>query len=93
MIRPDQIPDEVVEAAAFAEYEAWRDRCDLRNDTLEWRDTEEEHREEHRANVRVTIAAALNAWPGIDIDDEVYGNAPDAGPLIILPLPQKDGDA
>lgn len=83
MIRADMIPDEVVEAAAFAEYEAWRDRCDLRNDTLEWRDIEEEHREEHRENVRVTIAAALNAWPGGGLIK---------WPAIFLPLPQEKSD-
>ena len=70
MIRPDQIPDEVVEVLTML----------LLGHSL------------NNKNVSLAIAAALNAWPGIDIDDEVYGNAPDAGPLIILPLPQKDGD-
>jgi len=83
MIRAEQIPDEVVEAAAFAEYEAWRDRCDLRNDTLEWCDIEEEHREEHRANVRVVITAAINAWPNGGLIK---------WPAIFLPLPQEPRD-
>lgn len=87
MIRAEQIYDDVVEAAAFAEYEAWRDRCDLRNDTLEWGDIEEEHREEHRANVRVVIAAALNAWPGAEVVEWYH-----ADQTLILPLPLEAKD-
>jgi hypothetical protein len=85
LIKPEMIPDEVVEAAAFAEYEAWRDRCDLRNDTLEWRGIEEEHREEHRENVRVTIAAALNAWPDAGMS-QYHEEA------LVLPLPTEARD-
>ena len=87
MIKPSDIPDEVVEAAAIAEYEAWRDRCELRNDTLEWDDIEEDHREEHRANARVVITAAIKAWPGVAW--QTGGNGTER-PL--LPLPQT-GDA
>ena len=46
MIKPEQIPDEVVEAAL----EAWK------------KDTETFH-----PNAG-TIAAALNAWPGVEIE-------------------------
>ena len=38
-------------------------------------------------NMKAAIAAALNAWPGVDC-------RPTFGPSrIILPLPQKEGDA
>ena len=38
-------------------------------------------------NIRAAVVAALNAWPGVDC-------RPTFGPSrIILPLPQKDGDA
>ena len=70
MIRAEQIPDEVVEAAARA---AWR----LKDQRL-WevlKATQPKWRDEARAS----IAAALNAWPGIDVRGVYY-------PWIILPL-------
>lgn len=62
MIKPDQIPDEVVEAYN----NAWASPAEL-------------------------IAAALNAWPGVKVEPTHEGYP--AWPHIILPLPQKGGDA
>ena len=83
MIRPDQIPDAVVEAAARADYEDWRKREDLYDETLPWEEAEEEMREDCRASARAAILAALSTWP-----DSILMPAE-----LILPLPQKDGDA
>lgn len=58
------IPDEVVEAAAKAEYELWRDQNEIRSDTLAWEDIDEDVRQSHRDGVRAAITAALAAWPG-----------------------------
>ncbi len=89
MIRPDQIPDEVVEAAVKAEYEHH-----FRHSCKKWpEDCYEKEREGWRINQRLAIAAALSAWPGATM----YGPHPSghgpAVPQLILPLPQKDGDA
>lgn len=90
MIRADQIPDEVVEAAAIAEYEAWRKREDLYDETLPWEDAEEDMREDGRASARAVIVAVINAWPGAEncwFDENQQPTA------VNLPLPQKEGDA
>jgi hypothetical protein len=76
LIKPDQIPDEVVEAAARA-YAILNEGHD------EWW-----HLRAERA--RAAIAAAINAWPGMvqyplhDIDC--------TPPKIILPLPKEPRD-
>jgi hypothetical protein len=78
-----KIPDEVVEAAARADYEAWREREDLFDATLPWDDAEEHMRVEDRIRARITIAAAINAWQGMEM-------RPTFNPSrIILPLPQE----
>jgi hypothetical protein len=67
MIRPEQIPDYVVEAAAKAIYE---DYIALHSQP-EWNPSWEEldnrmdatYREVYRHEARAAIAAALNAWP------------------------------
>ena len=79
MIRPDQIPDEVVEAAARVFVEVYG---------IAWDDAYEADRADSLIEARAAIAAALNAWPGawhirpVDFEEK-----------LILPLPQKDGDA
>ncbi len=73
MIRAEQIPDEVVEAAARAAFIYYRcvpwDEC---TDKPLW-----------RYLARAAIAAAINAWP-----DSILMPAE-----LILPLPNKEGDA
>jgi hypothetical protein len=75
MIRPEQIPDEVVEAAAMvlhANNEVFHD--------VSWDDLGDYDQEAYREEARAAIAAALNAWPGaIDCGDG----------WIELPLPQE----
>jgi hypothetical protein len=68
MIKPEQIPPEVVEAAVKA-----------------FDESEEDAYVTHAHDIRVAIAAALNAWPGIQ-DAWYEGNTPTA---YILPLPQE----
>jgi hypothetical protein len=63
MIRPEQIPDEVVEAAVKADYEHH-----FRHSCKKWpEDCYEKEREGWRASQRLAIAAALNAWPGLKL--------------------------
>ena len=69
MIKPEQIPDEVVNAASKA-YELYI--YDSVSDE----------------GMRLAIAAALNAWPGMKACEE-----DDLGPAcLILPLPQEKND-
>lgn len=55
MIKPEQIPDEVVEKAAKAMYaaEPWSTFWSI---------------EDARSLSRAAIAAAINAWPGMEIE-------------------------
>ncbi len=85
MIDQKQISDEVVEAAARADYEAWREREDLFDATLPWDDAEEHMRVEDRISARITIAAAINAWQGAF----VKFSPPDDCEILCLPLPQE----
>lgn len=62
MIRPDQIPDEVVKTAILAD---------------------------ERLGMRIIIAAALNAWPGMAQNYNWDGSRW----RIVLPNPQEGGDA
>ena len=81
MIRPDQIPDEAVEAAAEAV-------CDAEFWAGEWKKL---HPDSNEAKVyckqaRAAIAAALNAWPGWEgrtVDGDILRET------IILLLPQE----
>lgn len=56
MIRAEQIPDEVVEAAAKATYENQR--------TRKWDRCGYVGQQQLRRDARAAIASALNAWPG-----------------------------
>ncbi len=71
LIKPEMIPDEVVEAALRA-YSGNTCECSS-----------------CRKAVIRTIAAALNAWQGARVSVLFPPNAPH----LILPLPQKEGDA
>jgi len=76
MIRAEQIPDEVVKAAARA----------LADDAkLNWGDIPYAH-DVMRGEARAAIAAALNAWPGMECRPTFVQSRL----MLILPLPQKD---
>jgi len=81
MIRPEQIPDEVVEAAARA-IRQWL-AYTLHKDTRASELTDGEHEELARA----ALAAALNAWP--DMVERFFPNDPTRASGIFLPLPQE----
>lgn len=79
LIKPDMIPDEVVEAAAKAAYENQR--------TRKWDRCGYVGQQQLRRDARAAIAAAINAWPDAGIEEYVNG---DRG--IFLPLPQEPCD-
>lgn len=87
MIQPDQIPPEAVEAAAKADYEAWRDRQYIYDETLPWEDVAEETREAGFASARAALAAALAAWPGV-----AWQSGGDGTERPLLPLPPEGGE-
>ncbi len=70
MIRPEQIPDEVVEAAVKA-----------------FDESEEDAYVSHAHDIRVAIAAALNAWP-----DAFITKYSEGAPAFNIPLPQEKSD-
>ena len=81
MIKADQIPDEVVEAAARA---AWK----LKDQRL-WeilKATQPNWQDEARAS----IAAALNAWPGVTTTSWFENGVRKAA--LNIPLPQEPSD-
>ena len=78
MIRAEQIPDEVVEAAAKA----------IADDAkLNWDDVPYAHNV-MRGEARAAIAAALNAWPGGQVRLSMFTPQEE----IILPLPAEAND-
>lgn len=82
MIDPSQIPDEVVEAAAIAIIEAFRNSdCDTGQcSSYRYRI---EGKCGCREDARAAIAAALAAWPGVEM-------RPTFNPSrVILPLPKE----
>ena len=77
MLKPEQIPDEVVEAAARA---AWKLKDQrlweiLKATQPNWRD-----------EAREALAAAINAWPGVATGAPWIIGVKNI-PSIILPLP------
>jgi hypothetical protein len=79
MIRPEQIPDEVVEAAAkvIADANGWR----------------EKHSVSICKPVAVeAIVAAINAWPGANVFPGMQRGFTETPPHLILPLPQEKSD-
>lgn len=93
MIRAEQIPDEVVEVAAKAIYEAWCAFHGVTKTSMPWEDIDDEERQACIAEAIASIVAALNAWPeakrvkGYFTHDTDYYE-----PAFILPLPQKASD-
>lgn len=83
MIDPKQIPDEVMEAAASAITMALI--LAVEEDCRACALTDEERKELARA----AIAAALNAWPGVEVNYRICSRGTE---YLILPLPQT-GDA
>ena len=79
MIRANQIPDEVVEAAARAicAGNKWGEPC-------------AEPCTDCVPEARAAIAAALNAWP--DMAEQFFPNSPLRPPGIFLPLSQDARD-
>lgn len=84
MIKPEQIPDEVVEAAARA---AWKLKDQrlweiLKATQPNWRD-----------EAREALAAAINAWPGFEYRADVAFPAFGYGPNgIVLPLLNEESE-
>lgn len=65
MIKPEQIPDEVVEAAAIT---LMGRLMVSQQDALHvWSGMYEPEKEQFRREARASIAAALNAWPALKI--------------------------
>ena len=88
MISPEQIPDKVVNAAAKALYETWCAVNEVADTSLPWDDIYDGERNACIAEARATIATALSMWPGAEVVEWYH-----ADQTLILPLPQKEGDA
>jgi hypothetical protein len=80
MIKPKQIPDEVVEATAWA-------MCDDINGEGCWDETPFRHRPMWRSAARAAIAAALDAWP-----DAFITKYSEGAPAFNLPLTQENSN-
>lgn len=86
MIKPDMIPDEVMEAAAKA-------LCSEDCGGLHiWHEISPKSRHRYERQARAAIAAALNAWPGVvnyrgGWEPVVHNNRK---PHLILPLTQEE---
>jgi hypothetical protein len=90
MIRAEQIPDEVVEAAARALHTQWianNARPDDRHEYREWEHLVSIERKGILKEARAAIAAALAAWPGAEVVEWHH-----ADQTLILPLPVKASD-
>lgn len=80
MIKPEMIPQHVVEAAVKAEYEHH-----FRHSCKKWpEDCYEKERAVWRDNQRIAILAALNAWPGAELEIQLSKGC---RMCITLPLP------
>ena len=96
MIRPDQIPDEVVEAAARADYEMTRAEAIYDHGAIAetmycpWEEVSPDAKKYYMDHARAAIAAALSAWPAWAISP--YAPVEIGKDYIILPLPPKNGD-
>lgn len=78
MIKPEQIPNEVVEATAWA-------MCDDINGEGAWDETPFRHRPMWRSAACAAIAAALDAWPGA-VWRESGVNGKIVSSRLVLPL-------
>lgn len=96
MIRAKQIPDEVVEAAAKADYIMIRGEAIADHGSVaelwycSWAEASDDAKVYHMDHARTVLAAALSAWPGAEIAKE----ATEERLHLILPLPAEasDGD-
>jgi hypothetical protein len=93
VITAEQIPDEVVEAAAKAAHDVWRIQASVGDDINEYAPLHEmpaNLQQEYREEARAAIAAALSAWPGMF---EEYMNDEDGdGASLCVILPQEARD-
>lgn len=81
------IPPEALEAAAMADFEAWR-KYHHRTET--WDDLLPEEQESYRVAARAACLAMLEAWPGMGtVATEDHTGI---WPKIILPLPQENSN-
>ena len=94
MIDANQIPPEVVEAAAKAIYEAWCAVHGVTKTSMPWEEIDDEERQACIAEAIASIAAALNSWPGSEyVYRQPHRRAVSySSPAIILPLPQEASD-
>ena len=90
MIRAEQIPPKAEEAAAKAIYEAWCAFHGVTKTSMPWEDIDDEERQACIAEARASIAAALNAWPSMRVDD-TYRWLSDVA--IILPMEDKNAES
>ena len=90
MIRAEQIPDEVVEAAAKAIYEAWCAFHGVTKTSMPWEDIDDEERQACIAEAIASIASALNAWPGVTTTSWFENGVRKAALNIPLPLEASD---
>jgi hypothetical protein len=74
--------DELVEAVARAIYEAWRDHCDIREDTPEWGDAHHSERNLNRSEARAAIRAVHAAMrePSADMVRDAIARPHSYGP-------------
>jgi hypothetical protein len=91
------IPPEVVEAAARAAWDTQREHWGLYKVMLEteghlppYEELGRGKQQELRVEAHAAIAAALNAWPGMEILEGVYRGKPYED--ITLPLPTEARD-
>jgi hypothetical protein len=69
MIKPEQIPDEVLEAVARAMHADWvqggldEDETALPSDYATWNELDELELTFYFSQARAAVIAALNAWP------------------------------
>jgi len=106
MIKPEQIPDEVVEAAARATWDTQREHWGLYKVMLEteghlppYEELGRGKQRELLVEARAAIAAALNAWPGVKLENlcRWVMDGPDLpyveeAASLILPLSQEARD-
>ena len=95
MIRAEMIPDEVVEAAARADYEMIRGEAVADHGIVAerwycpWKEASDDAKAYHMDHARAAIAAALSAWPGAF---PWTFNGPLPGTGFVLPMPQEPRD-
>jgi hypothetical protein len=90
MVKQEQIPDEVVEAAARAAHDVWRRQASVGDDIAEyapWHEMSADLQDEYLDQARAAIAAALSAWAGAEVVKWYH-----ADQTLILPLPQEARD-